>query len=223
MIPHFGARPRDLYDEEVFFTDRWVGALLDFVDAQPWGARTVVVVSADHGEGFGEHHELRHGHELYEELVHVPLFFVVPGRAPRTIDVPRSQIDLVPTIVELLGQTPGAELRGTSFAAELLGGEAGPVRDVVCDLPRDDWDDRRRSILHEGWKLIAFGDDTRFELYDLGADPGEQTDLYWKRRDVANDMLRRYHEACRAIEDVAPAGGIPSHDGGPPSEPRGRE
>jgi arylsulfatase A-like enzyme len=224
--PHFGARPRDLYDEEVFYTDAWVGKLIDFVQAQPWGARTVIVVSADHGEAFGEHHEFRHGHELYEELVHVPLFFLVPGRTEaRTIEATRSQIDLAPTIVELLGQTPAAlpGLQGRSFARELLGGEPGPARDVVCDLPRDDWDERRRSLLHDGFKLIAFGDDTRFELYDLGADPGEQTDLYWKRRDVANDMLRRYHEACRAIEDVAPAGGIPSHDGGPPSEPRGRE
>jgi choline-sulfatase len=213
--PHWGTHSRDLYDEEVFYTDRWIGTLLDFVASQPWGARTVIVVSADHGEAFGEHHEYRHGHELYEELVHVPLFFVVPGRAPRTIDVVRSQIDLVPTIVELLGQTPGAELRGQSFAAELLGGEAAPARDVVCDLPRDDWNDRRRSILHEGWKLIAFGDDTRFELYDLGADPGEQTDLFWKRRDVAVDMQRRYREASATIVEVAPAGGIPSHDAGP--------
>jgi arylsulfatase A-like enzyme len=214
--PHWGTHLRDLYDEEVFFTDRWVGKLLDFVDAQPWGARTVIIVSADHGEGFGEHHELRHGHELYEELVHVPLFFVVPGRAPRAIDATRSQIDLVPTIVELLGQTPGAELRGRSFAAELLGAEPAPSRDVVCDLPRDDWDDRRRSILHDGWKLIAFGDDARFELYDLGTDPGEQRDLFWKRRDVAVDMQRRYREASAKIEDVAPAGGIPSHDAGAP-------
>ncbi len=214
--PHWGTRSRDLYDEEVFYTDGWVGKLLDFVASQPWGARTVIIVSADHGEAFGEHHELRHGHELYEELVHVPLFFVVPGRAPRTIDATRSQIDLIPTIVTLLGQTPGESLRGQSFAAELLGGEPAPSRDVVCDLPRDDWNDRRRSILHDGWKLIAFGDDTRFELYDLGADPREQTDLFWKRRDVAVAMQRRYKEASARIEDVAPAGGIPNHDAGAP-------
>jgi arylsulfatase A-like enzyme len=198
----------------VFFTDRAVGALVDFVEAQPWGARTVIVVSADHGEAFGEHHELRHGHELYEELVHVPLFFVVPGRGARTIDATRSHIDLVPTIVELLGQTPGPALRGESFAAEVLGGPAAPSRDIVCDLPRDDWNERRRSILHDGWKLIAFGDDARFELYDLGADPREQTNLFWKRRDMAVDMQRRYREASASIPEVAPAGGIPTHDAG---------
>jgi arylsulfatase A-like enzyme len=212
--PHWGSRARDLYDEEVLYTDHWVGTLLDFVESQPWGKKTVIVVSADHGEAFGEHHEFRHGHELYEELVHVPLFVVVPGHPARTIDAARSQIDLVPTLVELLGQRPGPELRGTSFARELLGGEAAPSRDVVCDLPRDDWNDRRRSLLHDNWKLIAFGDDARFELYDMTADPHEQTDLFWKRRDVAADMRQRYREMSRTIDEVAPAGGIPSHDGG---------
>jgi arylsulfatase A-like enzyme len=120
----------------------------------------------------------------------------------------------MPTIVELLGQTPAPSLEGQSFAAELLGAEAAPSRDVVCDLPQDDWDERRRSLLHDGWKLISFGDDKRFELYDLGSDPGEKTDLYWKRRDVADDMLKRYKAACRDIHDVTPAGGIPTHDAG---------
>jgi arylsulfatase A-like enzyme len=212
--PHWGTRPRDRYDEEVLFTDGWIGRLLDFVDAQPWAERTVIIVSADHGEAFGEHHEFRHGHELYEELVHVPLFFVVPRRGARTIDATRSHIDLMPTIVELLGQTPAPSLEGQSFAAELLGADAAPSRDVVCDLPQDDWDERRRSLLHDGWKLISFGDDKRFELYDLGSDPGEKTDLYWKRRDVADDMLKRYKAACRDIHDVTPAGGIPTHDAG---------
>ena len=217
--PHWGKYPRDLYDEEVFFTDRAVGQLVDFVEAQPWAARTVIVISADHGEAFGEHHEFRHGHELYEELVHVPLFFVVPGRAARTIDATRSHLDLVPTIIELLGQTPGPALRGQSFAKELLGGDAAPSRDIVCDLPQDDWNERRRSLLHDGWKLISFGDDTRFELYDLGSDPGEHTDLFWKRRDVAVDMQSRYRVVSASIEDVAPAGGIPSHDAGPDANP----
>ena len=122
--PHWGSRARDLYDEEVLYTDRWVGALLDFVDSQPWSKKTVLIVSADHGEAFGEHHEFRHGHELYEELVHVLLFVVVPGRPARTIEATRSHIDLVPTIVELLGQTPGPcrfearRLRASSSAAK---------------------------------------------------------------------------------------------------------
>jgi arylsulfatase A-like enzyme len=212
--PHWGKRPRDRYDEEVLFTDGWIGKLLDFVAAQPWAARTVIAVSADHGEAFGEHFETRHAHELYEELVHVPLFFVVPGRAARVIDAPRSQIDLMPTIVDLLGQPPLPGVAGRSFARELLGDAPAEARDVVCDLPQDDINERRRALIHDGWKLIAFGDDARFALFDLANDPGEKVDLFWKRRDVAVDMTKRYREASRAIVDVAPAGGIPSHDAG---------
>ncbi len=212
--PHWGTHPRDRYDEEVLFTDGWIGKLLDFVSAQPWATRTVIAVSADHGEAFGEHNEIRHGHELYEELVHVPMFFVVPGRGPRTIDVPRSQIDLAPTLRALFALPEDPSLTGRSFAPELLGAEPAPGRDVVCDLPQDDWDERRRSLLHDGLKLISFGDDKRFELYDLAHDPREQSDLFWKRRDLAVPMVERYKDAGRAIRDVAPTGGIPSHDAG---------
>jgi arylsulfatase A-like enzyme len=212
--PHWGKGPRDRYDEEVLFTDGWINKLLDFVQAQPWAAKTVIAVSADHGEAFGEHWLHRHAHELYEELVHVPMFFVVPGRGPRTVEVARSQIDLAPTIVELLGQPRQAAFDGVSLAPELLGAEAAPARDVICDLPRDDINDRRRSILHDNWKLIAFGDDERFSLFDLANDPGEKVDLYWRRRDVAVEMMKRYKAANQKIADVAPAGGIPNHDAG---------
>src|SRR4029079_2209376 len=101
--PHYGKLPRDLYDEEVFFTDLAIGRLLDFVASQPWAARTAIVVTADHGEAFGEHGITRHAHELWEELVHVPLFFYVPGLAPRVIETPRGAVDLAPTFIELLG------------------------------------------------------------------------------------------------------------------------
>jgi choline-sulfatase len=209
--PHFGKRPRDLYDEEVFFTDLWVGKLLDFVEAQPWAARTVIVVTADHGEAFGEHGLTRHAHELYEELIRVPLFFYAPGIAPRAVATPRGHADLAPTFLDLLGAKPIAALHGTSLAPELRGGEASP-RDVISDLPEDEYNERRRTLIHERTKIIAFGNDVRFALYDLEADPKEAEDLIFKRPDLAADMRRRYKEASKQITDVAPRGGIPTHD-----------
>ena len=71
--PHFGPNQRDLYDEEVFYTDLWIGKLLAFVDAQPWAKKTAVVVTADHGEAFGEHNAWHHAHEVWEEPVRVLL------------------------------------------------------------------------------------------------------------------------------------------------------
>lgn len=209
--PHFGKRPRDLYDEEVFFADLWIGKLLDFIEAQPWASRTAIVVTADHGEAFGEHGMTRHAHELWEELVRVPLFFHVPGAAARVIDTPRGHVDLAPTFLELLGASPIASLHGTSLVSELRGGDA-PARDVIADLPQDEYNERRRVLVHGATKLIAFGNDVRYSLYDLEADPKEAEDLYRKRPELAEDMRARYKEASKRITDVAPRGGIPTHD-----------
>jgi arylsulfatase A-like enzyme len=206
--PHFGKSPRDLYDEEIFFTDLWIGKLLDYVAAQPWADRTAVVVTADHGEVFGDHGMTRHAHELWEELVHVPLFIALPKVAPRVIEEPRGHVDLAPTIAELLGAKLPAALPGTSLVGELRGGEAAP-RDVIADLPEDEYNERRRALVHGRTKLIAFGNDVRFALYDLEADPREANELSKKRPELFEEMRARYREASRRIPEVKPTGGIP--------------
>ncbi|AKV04041.1 Choline-sulfatase [Labilithrix luteola] len=209
--PHFGKRARDLYDEEVFYTDLWIGKLLDWVETQPWSKRTVIVITADHGEAFGEHGLMRHAHELWEELIRVPLFFYVPGQAPRTIDEPRGHIDLAPTFAELLGAKVTLAGSGTSLVPELTGGSAAP-RDVIADLPEDEYNERRRVLVHGTTKLISFGNDARFALYDLAADPGEKKDLIRTDTALATEMRARYKEVSKRIVDVAPTGGIPKHD-----------
>ncbi len=217
--PHFGTRPRDLYDEEVFFSDLSIGKLLDFVNAQPWSARTAIIVTADHGEAFGEHGVTRHAHELWEELIHVPLFFFVPGRAARVIEAPRGHVDLAPTFVEWLGATPIQDLQGGSLSPE-VGGAVAPLRDVISDLPEDEYNERRRALIHSSlspagaqtlFKLIAYGADTRFSLYNLTEDPKEATDLVRQQPSLFAEMRTLYREASARIKDIPPRGGIPSH------------
>ncbi|CAN5794528.1 hypothetical protein BH11MYX4_BH11MYX4_07700 [soil metagenome] len=206
--PHFGKRPRDLYDEEVFWTDSWVGKLLDFVEGQPWASRTAIVVTADHGEAFGEHGITRHAHEVWEELVRVPLFVRLPGAAPRAIDAPRGHVDLAPTFVELLGAKTVPPLRGTSLVAELRGAPSAP-RDVIVDLPEDELNERRRALIHGPLKLISFGNDVRYALYDLDADPKEATDLSRTRPDQLTEMRALYKSISKSITESPPRGGIP--------------
>jgi arylsulfatase A-like enzyme len=204
-IGPYGPRMRDRYDAEVTFTDQQVGRLLDFVRRQPWGARTAVIVTADHGEAFGEHQHYRHGFELWQELVHVPWMFVVPGAAPRAIDASRGHIDLAPTVLELLGvpRPPAGEMPGQSLLAELRGGPA-PERDVWVDLPRTSDSDRRRALIHGRFKLIAYGDDERFEVYDLAVDPTESHNLRATDRAAYDDMVARYRAGQASIHDVHP-------------------
>jgi arylsulfatase A-like enzyme len=199
----YGHKARDLYDGEVAFTDQHIGKLLQFVSAQPWASRTGIIVTADHGEVFGEHGMYRHAFELWEPLVRVSLMFVLPGAAPKRIDVKRSHIDLAPTILELMGVACDG-MEGKSLVPEIYGKVPAEDRDVVVDLPRTSNSDRRRAILHDHYKLIAFGDDTRFEVYDIEADPEESKPLVKTDRSKHDEMLALYKEKRAEIKDVGP-------------------
>lgn len=200
-IPPYGKTLRDRYDAEVTFTDRYVGKLLDFIATKSWAKRTAIIVTADHGEAFGEHNQFNHGFEVWENLVRVPLFFVVPGAAPRRIDTPRSAIDLAPTIMELLGVAPDPGFEGKSLVAELFGAAAEP-RDVAIDLPMTSDNDKRRAIVHDKLKIVAYGKDELLRLYDLEADPDEKSPI--TRGEAFDAMKQRYREHAKTVNEVAP-------------------
>lgn len=211
--PHWGKKARDIYDEEVFYTDLWIGKLLDFVDQQPWGKNTAIIITADHGESFGEKKMWRHAFELWEVLVHVPLFIYVPGGAPLEIAERRSHLDLVPTIFDLLGKTPGPELRGKSFRSELSGSKPDE-RDILLDLPEDTYNDRHRALIHGGFKIISFGNDTRYEVYDLNTDPGEEKELSKTNPDKVKEMIELFKKANETVKDAPIKGGVQRKRGG---------
>jgi choline-sulfatase len=175
------ARSKALYDGEVWFTDRQIGRVLEFVAAQPWGTKTAVVVTADHGEAFGEHAMSWHGRELWESLVRVPLLISSPFVTPHHVPQKRSHIDLVPTMLALLGIPTPSELSGESLAPELYGSGAADAveRDVYIDMPEGPYNPLRRALIvgaTPGKKLVHLGGQ-QYQLFDLAADPAEQTDL----------------------------------------------
>jgi arylsulfatase A-like enzyme len=205
-MPHEGIGPygksaRDKYDAEVTFVDQHVGKLLEFVDQQPWGKDTAVIISSDHGEAFGEHKMHRHGFEIYEMLVRVPLMIRAPGITPRRIDTPRSAMDLPPTFLELTGAPAESTFQGKSLVPEMYGKPA-EERDVIVDLPRTSDNDRRRALIHGKYKLIGFGDDDGYGLYDVVADPLEKDDLKRKEKALFEEMKKRYKGA--PIKDICP-------------------
>lgn len=184
----FGPKPRDRYDGEVAFVDRQLGRVLAKLEQQPFGARTAVIVTSDHGEAFGEHGMIRHGFELWEELVRVPLIVKVPGAAPRRVSARRSGIDLAPTILELFGlELPaGDHLSGQSLVPDLLRppGAPDPVRPVFIDMARGPHNAERQALIQDDMKLVV-SEGRVLGLYDLAADPGEKHDLSGDRRRVA--------------------------------------
>jgi arylsulfatase A-like enzyme len=178
------SRMRAAYDGEIWFTDKHIGRLLDFARAQPWWKDTVIALTSDHGEAMNEHGiSYQHGWEIWEPLMRVPLVLYVPGVRPHHVPLKRSTIDLVPTLLDLLGiaPPPAGELSGQSMLPDLLARGDQPLdeRDVYLDMPDGPYTRMRRGIIHgetPGMKLIHFGG-RQYQLYDLAKDPDERDDL----------------------------------------------
>jgi arylsulfatase A-like enzyme len=206
--PDFGAGSRAAYDGEVWYTDQQIGRLLDFISTQPWSKNTAILLTSDHGEAFAEHHMIRHGVEVWEELVRVPLIIHVPGIAPHRVAVPRSAIDVCPTILDLLEVAPHVDsgpfdfISGHSLAADVAmpPGYQPPERDVLVDMPAGPYNDERRAFLHAGKKLYIAGS-VRFSLFDLEKDPGEKSASDDKA--LVADMKTRYQAMKSQLREVS--------------------
>ncbi len=169
-------RAERLYDGEVAYTDHEVGRLLAGLEALGLAEDTLVVVTSDHGEEFGDHGGFEHGHTMYTELLHVPLLLRLPGVLPRrVVDAAVRLVDVAPTVLELCGLPPNPEHAGESLT-RLLGGTEPADRDSLAH--GNFWGPPLRSWRSGPLHLIVPPSERRPpELYDWRADPREQEDL----------------------------------------------
>jgi arylsulfatase A-like enzyme len=203
-----GGRMRAAYDGELWFVDRAVGRLLEYVNAQPWGKDTIIALTSDHGEAMGEHGiSFQHGHEIWEPLVRVPLLIRVPGVAPRRVPVKRSVVDLVPTLLDLMriAPPPAGELSGQSLAPDLQPPDGGGFeeRDVYLDMPDGPFTHMRRAIIvgtTPGMKLIHLGG-RQYQLYDLARDPDEKEDLSGDPK-LLEPMVQAFQSKRASLKEI---------------------
>ena len=165
----------DRYDGEIAFTDRAIGHLLSGLESLGMAEQTVVVLFSDHGEEFGDHGGIAHGHTLHRELLHIPLIIRAPGFAARRVSAPVRQVDVMPTVLELLGLPVPEGLEGTSLVPAMRG-EPLPDLPVLGEL-RQSRLHRSDSLQRGGWKLLVDRAQQRTALYDLTRDPGEHEDV----------------------------------------------
>jgi arylsulfatase A-like enzyme len=203
--PTFGPGDKGAYDAEVWFTDKHIGRVLDFVASQPWGAKTAVIVTADHGEAFGEHGMRWHGYELWESLVRVPFIVYVPGVTPHHVPVKRSHVDFVPTVLDLMGvwRPAEGELSGESMIADLVGGAPYEERDVYMDMPVGPFTLMRHGLIHgptPGMKLVHL-DTGQFQLFDLATDPDEKEDLAADKAKL-DPMVELFREKRGTLKEI---------------------
>lgn len=181
--PALAAEAKAAYEAGLRRLDDALVAWLDGIAALGALDDAVLVVTSDHGEGFGEHGTMHHGRRLYDELLRVPLFVSGPGfPAGRVVDAPCSLLDVVPTALELVGLPPAAGLAGTSLLGLVAGGAGAPAlaeeRRTGAETGGDD--DALltavRDARHKWVRTLDLKSGTASEeLYDLAADPGETT------------------------------------------------
>jgi choline-sulfatase len=162
-----------LYDSEISYHDLHFRAIMAALEKRGLAQDTMIVVVADHGEEFWDHGSVGHGHSVYEELLRIPMVIRVPGvtTAPRRIQASSGLVDIVPTVLDALGQPLPQGLSGRSLLPQLRG-EHGDAPPVVVSGFMDDW----RTIVIGDLKLIQRSE-KHFMVHDLTADPHEQRDL----------------------------------------------
>lgn len=165
-----------LYDASLAAVDHEVGRLRGALEAAGLLERSVVIVSADHGEALGEHGFIGHAPQLFEEAVHVPLILRLPGGkgpAGRRVRGLVDLLDLAPTLLDLFGvPSPGPPLEGRSLLPMLYGapGKPATIARTMAERPA-------YALREDRHKFIHSLRDGSSRLYDLSSDPLEALDL----------------------------------------------
>ena len=203
---------RALYLAGVATVDRHVGALLDGLAARGMIEDTLLIITSDHGETWSEHDEVfDHGETVYEEAIHTPLLVRFPGgwAGGARVAEPVSNVDVLPTITELLG-LPARRTDGESLLKGVWWpwwSRSHPVfaeatKPHVPDLKAWQNDSMHKAVVDGDEKLVWRPKQDRTELYDLSLDPGERSDLKKERAARAGELaqaLSTWNESARPL------------------------
>ncbi len=186
-------RDRELYDNELAYNDAEIGKLVAELKRLGLYDDTLLFVTSDHGEEFGEHGEARHGKTLYQQALHIPGILKLPGsrnkgRRPEAL---ASNIDAAPTLLALAGVDAPEEFQGRSLLDVIEKDAARTDRRVFSEVVAPNFvsyavrDQRYKHVKTLVPELSA-------SLYDLEADPGETKNL----------LAEAPHEAVRLISEL---------------------
>ena len=203
-----------LYDAEIASTDESFGEFVAELQRRGVYDRSLIVVTADHGEEFGEHGGLTHGRTLYREQLAVPLLLHFPHASPKGMVVPSltRQIDIIPTLLDYLGAAVPGDLDGVSRLGAITGADNGPdVAFAETSLGED-----IEAVVGERWAAISSmsggGRGAHTAVFDLVTDGNEQHDVA-----VTSPVLRGYASqllaewavtAPRPARDAVPAAAV---------------
>jgi arylsulfatase A-like enzyme len=187
----FGNRPRDIYDNNISYLDGACARFFHWLKSRGLYDRTVIVLTADHGEQFWEHGASLHGHTLYEEEIRVPWMMLTHGLVKRFDDVPVLNSDMAPTLVDLAGYAVDPAYTDTHMGVALRpliqGGDKAPyLHRTVAGRASF----KRRFLWYRDWtwKLVYSADLDVLQLFNVVRDPLEQHNLLQEHSRLAAEM-----------------------------------
>jgi len=225
---------RDWYDGSIRGMDAEIGRLVERLRTMGVDKDTLLVFFSDHGEAFGEHGQIWHGHSVHGELTAVPMLFYRPGVIPAGLKIAETvrNLDLMPTVLALSGLAIPAQAQGQSLVplmaagrqaaegggsaavAELAANHGWTPQPAVTEKNNDPEGERPRDfesygIVFDGWKLVhntkRVDDRPEFELYQHKDDPLNTKNVYEQHSDVAEKLKTKLKE----WREMAEAGKLP--------------
>ena len=201
--------PNRPYEGEVAYTDSLIGEFRNSLEERGLLDQSLVILTADHGEGLGDHGEASHGFFVYDTTIHVSLIVRPPvgSVAGRVVDSAVSHVDIFPTILDSVGLAAPKAVHGQSLLPMIAGENV--------ELDRGVYSESLYPLLHYGWApLRAIRTDNRklinaprSEVFDVVEDPREQRDLSLEQPAVTSELEERLSELRAKIESDAPAAG----------------
>jgi tetratricopeptide (TPR) repeat protein len=181
---------KNLYDGEIAYTDYALGRLISHLKKKNLFDKTLIVITADHGEGLGEHKEKTHAIFIYDATLHVPLIMRYPKAIPAGLAVQNttSTVDIMPTVLDILKIRNRPHVQGKSLLGLVHGEKDFTRHELLCEtyypLYNHNWSPLE-GLRTDQWKFIKA---PRSELYDLKNDPKETVNLFEQKKDVAREL-----------------------------------
>jgi hypothetical protein len=198
-VPTSDEERRRFYDRSLTASDSMLVELLGAFSARTPEQAPIVIVTADHGEGLGDHGQPYHSTDLYNSQIRVPLVVAGPGIKPARITETVSLTDLTPTLLELAGFVPPASTMDGRSLADLATGRRASTPDggvAFAAMIKDRSNPGGvTAIVRGGWKLIKAGDG--LELYNVHQDPHEMSNVATARPQIVDEL----RQLLRELED----------------------
>lgn len=188
-----------VYDTHVADTDAYIGQLLHRLEQNNLLRNTIIIISSEHGEMLGENGLFGHATKMYNPQLHIPLILHIPRVKSAIFDDLIQQIDIYPTVLDLVGIKPQQHLGGTSLAWRINHESRGPSNSYVVSEWTNHW--QSKTIQSKIWKLImdvdANGKPTE-QLFGLHTDSGELDDIAWRYPQIVSRLRSAYNDSINS-------------------------